>query len=190
MMIADTMTYRGYIMPLSRHGLNRTDTGPLVRSSFEETIETLYEAALFNERDCGRGVTQNIMTGQTPRAGTGALDVQLKIQKQKPTLHRGRAHETIVKSVSKSSLSGQATGASCLQTEQVHSTLEYVSKDNWNWRRVSLGEETQNYSSFPNEKRSFVDMLGSSEHSVDMSKRSKSSVYTKHVPRPSSPSFC
>ena len=76
-MLVDSMTHRGYIMALSRHGINRTSTGPLVRCSFEETIEVLYEASLFSEMDCGRGVTHNIMTGQTPMLGTGSFDVML-----------------------------------------------------------------------------------------------------------------
>eukprot|EP00965_Chrysotila_dentata_P021124 699593-Pleurochrysis_carterae.AAC.2 len=157
-------------MPLSRHGLNRTDTGPLVRSSFEETIETLYEAALFNEKDCGRGVTQNIMTGQTPRAGTGTFDVQLGVKKPAPALHRGRAHETIVKSVSKKNLSTSIPSTSRCDKISEHSSFEYVNKDNWNWRRVSERTD-KNCSTNENAKRTCVDMLCSSDSSNEESKR-------------------
>lgn len=75
MMVADTMTYRGFVMPISRHGINRTNTGPLVRCSFEETADVLYDAAMFGEIDDARGVTQNIMTGQVSAIGTGAFDL-------------------------------------------------------------------------------------------------------------------
>jgi DNA-directed RNA polymerase beta' subunit len=77
MMVADTMTYRGFVMPISRHGINRTNTGPLVRCSFEETADVLYDAAMFGEIDDACGVTQNIMTGQMSSAGTGAFDLML-----------------------------------------------------------------------------------------------------------------
>lgn len=77
MMIADTMTYRGFVMPISRHGINRTNTGPLVRCSFEETADVLYDAAMFGEIDDACGVTQNIMTGQVSAIGTGAFDLMV-----------------------------------------------------------------------------------------------------------------
>ena len=77
MMIADTMTYRGFVMPISRHGINRTNTGPLVRCSFEETADVLYDAAMFGEIDDACGVTQNIMTGQVSSIGTGAFDLMV-----------------------------------------------------------------------------------------------------------------
>ena len=122
MMIADTMTYRGYVMPLSRHGLNRTDTGPLVRCSFEETVEILYEAALFNEVDMGKGVTQNIMTGQTPKIGTGCFDIQLPVKNF--TLNKKKK---IAKSVTKTRPADEVT---------IGSTIEYLDPNMWNWKSV------------------------------------------------------
>lgn len=77
MMIVNTMTRGGYIMPLSRHGINRMDTGPLLRCSFEETPDILCDAACFGERDNGRGVSQNIMTGKLPGIGSGAMHIRV-----------------------------------------------------------------------------------------------------------------
>jgi hypothetical protein len=71
MMIVNTMTRGGYIMPLSRHGINRMDTGPLLRCSFEETPDILCDAACFGEVDNGKGVSQNIMTGKLASIGSG-----------------------------------------------------------------------------------------------------------------------
>jgi DNA-directed RNA polymerase II subunit RPB1 len=71
MMIVNTMTRGGYIMPLSRHGINRIDTGPLLRCSFEETPDILCDAACFAESDNGNGISQNIMTGKLPSIGSG-----------------------------------------------------------------------------------------------------------------------
>lgn len=75
MMVVNTMTRNGSVMPISRHGINRASTGPLVRCSFEETADVLYDAAIFGEIDDAKGVTQNIMTGQMSNIGTGAFDL-------------------------------------------------------------------------------------------------------------------
>ena len=32
------MTQRGFLMAITRHGVNRQDTGPLSKCSFEETV--------------------------------------------------------------------------------------------------------------------------------------------------------
>lgn len=88
--LCDTMTYRGHLMAITRHGINRNDTGPMMRCSFEETVDILLDAAVYAESDYLRGVTENIMLGQLAPIGTGdcalylneqmlqhALDVQL-----------------------------------------------------------------------------------------------------------------
>ena len=77
MMIVNMMTRGGYIMPLSRHGINRMDTGPLLRCSFEETPDILCEAAAFGEIDNGKGVSQNIMTGKLSSIGSGMPSIQM-----------------------------------------------------------------------------------------------------------------
>jgi hypothetical protein len=56
--LADVMTYRGKLMSITRHGVNRSDKGPLMRSSFEETVDILYDAAAFGLADDMNGVTQ------------------------------------------------------------------------------------------------------------------------------------
>lgn len=77
MMIVNTMCRGGYIMPLSRHGINRMDTGPLLRCSFEETPDILCDAACFGELDNGKGVSQNIMTGKLPKIGSGSMHIKM-----------------------------------------------------------------------------------------------------------------
>ncbi|EGG15801.1 RNA polymerase II largest subunit [Cavenderia fasciculata] len=76
-MLADVMTYRGHLMAITRHGINRVESGPLMRCSFEETVEILMEAALFSETDNICGVTENIILGQLPPLGTGSFEVYL-----------------------------------------------------------------------------------------------------------------
>uniref|UniRef100_K3ZN27 DNA-directed RNA polymerase subunit n=1 Tax=Setaria italica TaxID=4555 RepID=K3ZN27_SETIT len=75
--LCDTMTYRGHLMAITRHGINRNDTGPLMRCSFEETVDILLDAAVYAESDHLRGVTENIMLGHLAPIGTGGCTLFL-----------------------------------------------------------------------------------------------------------------
>ena len=37
-LLCDIMTAKGHLMAITRHGINRQDTGALARCSFEETV--------------------------------------------------------------------------------------------------------------------------------------------------------
>ncbi|KAH8883867.1 beta and beta-prime subunits of DNA dependent RNA-polymerase [Thozetella sp. PMI_491] len=76
-LLVDIMTYRGSIAAVTRHGINRADTGALMRCSFEETVEILLEAAAVGELDDCRGISENVMLGQMAPMGTGHFDVLL-----------------------------------------------------------------------------------------------------------------
>ena len=76
-LLVDVMTSRGFLMAVTRHGINRADTGALMRCSFEETVEILLDAAAFAELDDCRGVSENLILGQMAPAGTGEFDVYL-----------------------------------------------------------------------------------------------------------------
>ncbi|TPX19056.1 DNA-directed RNA polymerase II subunit RPB1 [Thyridium curvatum] len=76
-LLVDVMTYRGSIAAVTRHGINRADTGALMRCSFEETVEILLEAAAVGELDDCRGVSENVMLGQLAPMGTGHFEVLL-----------------------------------------------------------------------------------------------------------------
>lgn len=80
-LLVDAMTSRGHIMAITRHGINRADTGALMRSSFEETVEILLDAASSAELDDCRGVSENIMLGQIAPLGTGSFEVVLDEEK-------------------------------------------------------------------------------------------------------------
>ncbi|OXA46492.1 DNA-directed RNA polymerase II subunit RPB1 [Folsomia candida] len=82
-LLCDVMTAKGHLMAITRHGINRQDTGPLMRCSFEETVDVLMDAAVHAEVDPMRGVSENIMLGQLPRMGTGCFDLLLDAEKCK-----------------------------------------------------------------------------------------------------------
>ncbi|KAA1106701.1 DNA-directed RNA polymerase II subunit rpb1 [Puccinia graminis f. sp. tritici] len=79
-LLCDLMTNRGSLMAITRHGINRTDTGPLMRCSFEETVEILMDAAALGEKDHCTGVAENVLLGQLAPMGTGAFDVALDLE--------------------------------------------------------------------------------------------------------------
>ncbi|KAF6001780.1 DNA-directed RNA polymerase II subunit RPB1 [Cyanidiococcus yangmingshanensis] len=76
-LLAEVMTCRGYIIPISRFGINRLETGPLMRCTFEETVEVLATAATFGIRDQCEGVSQAVILGQRAAVGTGAFSLSL-----------------------------------------------------------------------------------------------------------------
>ena len=76
-LLCDVMTKNGYLMAITRHGINRAETSALMRSSFEETVEILMEAAAVAELDECRGVSENILMGQLAPLGTGDFQLML-----------------------------------------------------------------------------------------------------------------
>jgi DNA-directed RNA polymerase II subunit RPB1 len=50
-LLVDVMTHSGSLISIDRHGINRQDTDPLSRASFEKTMEQFINAAAFNEID-------------------------------------------------------------------------------------------------------------------------------------------
>ena len=76
-LLVDVMTVRGHPIPITRFGINRADTGALMRCSFEETVEILLEAAACGELDDCRGISENVMLGQLAPLGTGEMTIML-----------------------------------------------------------------------------------------------------------------
>ena len=74
-LLVDTMTNKGYLLSIDRHGINRVDIGPLAKCSFEETTDMITKAGIFSEIDKINGVSANIMLGQVPPSGTGDSDI-------------------------------------------------------------------------------------------------------------------
>ena len=75
-LLGDIMTHRGIIMPIERHGINRSgERGAIAKATFEESTEILVKASTFAEKDKMGGVSANIMFGQLPRVGTNSFDI-------------------------------------------------------------------------------------------------------------------
>jgi len=76
-LLVDVMTHRGRLMSITRHGINKTDIGPIAKCSFEETVDIFYQSAVFGISDNLKGVSSSILVGQIPSIGTGKMDLFL-----------------------------------------------------------------------------------------------------------------
>ena len=75
--LCDTMTQRGFLTSITRHGLSRSEQGPIRRCSFEQTVDVLLDAGIYGEKDKLLGISENILLGQLAHFGTGAFDLYL-----------------------------------------------------------------------------------------------------------------
>eukprot|EP00917_Polyrhabdina_sp_WS-2016_P009315 GHVP01020738.1.p1 GENE.GHVP01020738.1~~GHVP01020738.1.p1 ORF type:complete len:138 (-),score=16.82 GHVP01020738.1:335-748(-) len=71
----DVMTYRGDVLGISRHGIQKMRCSTIMLASFEETNEHLFEAAVHNRKDTVKGVSECIVLGKPVNLGTGAFDL-------------------------------------------------------------------------------------------------------------------
>ena len=75
-LMADMMCYRGRLMQIDRHGMNKnSEIGPIAKASFEEVMNIFTKAAVFAEKDNMKGVSANILAGQFCKTGTNCFDI-------------------------------------------------------------------------------------------------------------------
>jgi len=81
-MLADIMTYRGILMQIERHGMNKNpEVGPIAKASFEEVMNILTNSAVFAESDNMKGVSSNILAGQFCKNGTNSFEIFMDQEK-------------------------------------------------------------------------------------------------------------
>jgi DNA-directed RNA polymerase beta' subunit len=76
-MIVDQMTATGTINSIDRHGMNKSDSDPLSRASFEKTVEQLLIASVYGETDYMKGISSRVMVGAVIKGGTGYCELEL-----------------------------------------------------------------------------------------------------------------
>lgn len=108
-LLCDLMTSRGQLMAITRHGINRNDTGALMRCSFEETVEILMDAASIGEKDDCKGVSENVLLAQLAPLGTGAPTIMLDIEALKDVVLDHRL--PVAAQVAEQAMSGGMTPA-------------------------------------------------------------------------------
>jgi DNA-directed RNA polymerase II subunit RPB1 len=80
-LLVDSMTMKGGLISMDRHGINKTDAGVLSKISFEEPHEHLVKASMFNIHDNINSITSNIILGQIGKFGTGLCSVKFDEKK-------------------------------------------------------------------------------------------------------------
>lgn len=123
-LIVDSMCRSGKLVPLNRHGINKAYTSPLMRASFEETIDVLCDAAIYAETENAKGVTTSIMTGQLGEFGSGSADVLFHTN----CLPNSRAGQT-KEVVCKKRRVLRSTCRSFLEGNNASHSVEYVFSD-------------------------------------------------------------
>jgi DNA-directed RNA polymerase II subunit RPB1 len=74
-LLCDSMTCKGILISMDRHGINKSDAGVLTKTSFEEPHEHFLKSSLFNIKDNMNSMTANLMMGQVGKFGTGMCDI-------------------------------------------------------------------------------------------------------------------
>jgi DNA-directed RNA polymerase subunit A'' len=84
MLAADIMTATGEVRQIGRHGISGEKSSVLARAAFEITVPNIVEASIKGESDPLKGVTENVIVGQSIPIGTGLVDLYMS------TLSRGK----------------------------------------------------------------------------------------------------
>jgi DNA-directed RNA polymerase subunit A' len=77
MLMADIMTSTGDVRQIGRHGISGKKSSVLARAAFEITVPNLVEASIRGESDPLKGVTENVIVGQSIPIGTGLVDLYM-----------------------------------------------------------------------------------------------------------------
>ena len=78
--LCDRMTASNKLVSMFRHGINNDNIGPIAKASFEETPEQFLKAARHGELDTMRGISANVMCGQTGYFGTSSFQLFLDME--------------------------------------------------------------------------------------------------------------
>ncbi|VDO23815.1 unnamed protein product [Heligmosomoides polygyrus] len=79
MLLADVMTYRGEVLGITRNGLVKMKESVLLLASFEKTMDHLFEAAFYSQKDPIHGVSECIILGIPISIGTGMFKLHQQL---------------------------------------------------------------------------------------------------------------
>jgi DNA-directed RNA polymerase II subunit RPB1 len=96
MVIVDLMTSSGNISSADRYGMNKSDTEPLPRASFEKSVEQFVTASVFGEVDHMKGISSRIMTGGVVKGGTGYCNIVLNTEMIEKSINNNNDFDDVV----------------------------------------------------------------------------------------------
>lgn len=103
--LCDLITNTGVPTSIDRHGMNKSETDPLARASFEKTVDQLLTAAVFSEIDNMNNVSSRIMAGLVIKGGTGLCEVILDSDLLEKSEYTDDIEQTYVKTYNEVSTS-------------------------------------------------------------------------------------
>jgi DNA-directed RNA polymerase beta' subunit len=98
-LLVEKMTFNGTINSISRYTLRKDESGPLSRSSFEESVENFIRSAFSADVEKIKGVSASIICGKRAHMGTGMIDLKVDTKQLKyvNSLFKDDNNEGIVK---------------------------------------------------------------------------------------------
>ena len=82
-LLVEKMTYSGTISSISRYTLRKDESGPMAKSSFEESTENYLKSAFNGDIERIKGVSASIICGKRALCGTGFMDLKIDIKQLK-----------------------------------------------------------------------------------------------------------
>jgi hypothetical protein len=80
-LLVEKMTHSGTISSISRYTLKKDESGPLSKSSFEESVDNFLRSAFSADVEKIKGVSAAIICGKRAGMGTGMMDLKIDIKK-------------------------------------------------------------------------------------------------------------
>jgi DNA-directed RNA polymerase beta' subunit len=80
-LLVDKMTSKGKPLSITRYTMRNNDVGPLSKSTFEEAMDILINAAIRTEEDKMKGVSAAIIAGNRAPVGTGCFGLHIDYKK-------------------------------------------------------------------------------------------------------------
>ncbi|XP_055835771.1 DNA-directed RNA polymerase III subunit 1-like [Solanum dulcamara] len=80
MLLADLMTYKGEVLGITRHGVQKMKDSVLMLASFEKTTDHLFNASVNGRDDKIEGVTECIIMGIPMTIGTGMFKLRQRVE--------------------------------------------------------------------------------------------------------------
>lgn len=79
--LVDKMTYTGGISSISRYTMRTEESGPLSRSTFEESIDVILKAGFYGQEETTNGISASIICGKRGLIGTGICELRMDLNK-------------------------------------------------------------------------------------------------------------
>ncbi|ELR16951.1 DNAdirected RNA polymerase subunit A [Acanthamoeba castellanii str. Neff] len=105
MLLADLMCFRGEILGITRHGIDKMNDSVMMLASFEKTTDHLFNASFHARQDTITGVSESIIMGIPIAVGTGLF----KLLRKTPSLDKEPKRGLLLDSLTDSSASPSFT---------------------------------------------------------------------------------